>query len=169
MHRSWGPLEPFDNSFPERCARRGIHTHLVTDHLHYFEDGGSTYHGRFRTWDFIRGQEYDPWKAMVQPPIERLREKYAQKHYDLDARNWKRLQHAINSEFMRRRAATSRSRAASRRRSSSSTSTAAPTTWFLMLECFDPHEPFHAPAALQGAVPRPAGPAACSTGRSTRR
>jgi hypothetical protein len=33
--------------------------------MHYFEDGGSTYHGRFRTWDFIRGQEYDRWKPMV--------------------------------------------------------------------------------------------------------
>jgi arylsulfatase A-like enzyme len=82
MHRSWGPLEPFDNSFPEQMREAGIHTHLVSDHLHYFEDGGSTYHGRFRTWDFIRGQEYDPWKAMVQPPISRLREKFAQKHYD---------------------------------------------------------------------------------------
>jgi arylsulfatase A-like enzyme len=48
MHSSWGPLEPFDNSFPEMLRRRGIHTHLVTDHLHYFEDGGSTYHTRFR-------------------------------------------------------------------------------------------------------------------------
>jgi len=73
MHRSWGPLEPFDNSFPEEMRAAGIHTHLVTDHMHYFEDGGSTYHGRFRTWDFIRGQEYDPWKAMVEPPLARLR------------------------------------------------------------------------------------------------
>ena len=72
MHRSWGPLEPFDNSFPEMMRDAGIHTHLVTDHMHYFEDGGATYHGRFRTWDFIRGQEYDPWKAMVDPPIKRL-------------------------------------------------------------------------------------------------
>ena len=75
MHRSWGPLEPFDNSFPEQMRDAGIHTHLVTDHMHYFEDGGATYHGRFRTWDFIRGQEYDPWKAMVEPPLARLREK----------------------------------------------------------------------------------------------
>lgn len=60
MHRSWGPLEPFDNSFPELLGKCGVHSHLITDHLHYFEDGGSTYHTRFRTWDFIRGQEDDP-------------------------------------------------------------------------------------------------------------
>ena len=99
MHRSWGPLEPFDNSFPEMMRDAGIHTHLVTDHMHYFEDGGSTYHGRFRTWDFIRGQEYDPWKAMVEPPLKRLREKFSPRHYDFDE-GWKRLQHAVNCEFM---------------------------------------------------------------------
>src|SRR5215472_10854966 len=99
MHRSWGPLEPFDNSFPEMMRDAGIHTHLVTDHMHYFEDGGATYHGRFRTWDFIRGQEYDPWKAMVDPPLKRLREKFAAKHYNFDD-GWKRLQHAVNCEFM---------------------------------------------------------------------
>ena len=36
MHRSWEPLEPFDNSFPEMMRGHGIHTHLITDHLHYF-------------------------------------------------------------------------------------------------------------------------------------
>ena len=37
MHRSWGPLEPFDNSFPKLMSAAGIYTHLVSDHLHYFE------------------------------------------------------------------------------------------------------------------------------------
>src|SRR5207249_798626 len=102
----WGPLEPFDNSFPQTMWLAGIHSHLVSDHLHYFEDGGATYHTRFRTWDFVRGNEYDPWKAMVQPPVERLREKYAAKHYNFDSSwrrakdlydgSWKRIQHAIN-------------------------------------------------------------------------
>ena len=43
LHRSWGPLEPFDNSFPEMLREANIHSHLVTDHMHYFEDGGATY------------------------------------------------------------------------------------------------------------------------------
>ena len=106
MHRSWGPLEPFDNSLPQILQDNGVHSHLVSDHLHYFEDGGSTYHTRYTTWEFVRGQEYDPWKAMVQPPIERLRERYSAKHYDFD-RSRKRLQHAVNSEFMRRGGAVS--------------------------------------------------------------
>jgi arylsulfatase A-like enzyme len=34
MHRSWGPLEPFDNSMPEILKDNGVYTHLISDHLH---------------------------------------------------------------------------------------------------------------------------------------
>jgi arylsulfatase A-like enzyme len=149
MHRSWGPLEPFDNSFPEMMRERGIHTHLITDHLHYFEDGGSTYHTRFKTWEFIRGQEYDPWKAMVQPPLERLRETYDERHYDfregLKRRHgWKRLQSAINRDFVRVEEdfpGPQCFKAAFEFLDLNRTA----DEWFLMVECFDPHEPFFAP------------------------
>ena len=75
LHRSWGPLEPFDESFPARLKDRGVYSHLVSDHYHYFEDGGATFHTRYTTWDFIRGQESDPWAAMVKPTLERFRER----------------------------------------------------------------------------------------------
>src|SRR5215216_816879 len=44
MHRSWGPLEPFDNSFAASMWEAGIHTHLVSDHLPYYAACGSSYH-----------------------------------------------------------------------------------------------------------------------------
>ena len=44
LHRSWGPLEPFDDSMPQILKEHGVYTHLATDHQHYFEDGGATYH-----------------------------------------------------------------------------------------------------------------------------
>ena len=31
LHRSWGPIEPFDDSVPEILKQNGVHTHLVTD------------------------------------------------------------------------------------------------------------------------------------------
>ena len=68
LHRSWGPIEPFDDSMPQMLAERGVHTHLTTDHYHYFEDGGSTYHNRYTTWQFNRGQEGDPWMGQVAAP-----------------------------------------------------------------------------------------------------
>jgi arylsulfatase A-like enzyme len=151
MHRSWGPLEPFDNSFPEMMRERGIHTHLVTDHLHYFEDGGSTYHTRFRTWEFIRGQEYDPWKAMVQPPVERLREIYSAKHYDFDRLHelnefnaWKRPQSAVNRLFVQSEEDFPGPQCFKSAFEFLDLNRTA-DDWFLMVECFDPHEPFTAP------------------------
>jgi arylsulfatase A-like enzyme len=143
MHRSWGPLEPFDNSFPEMMCERGIHTHLITDHLHYFEDGGSTYHTRFKTWEFIRGQEDDPWKAMVQPPLERFRQLYSGKHYNFDD-PWKRLQSAVNREFARREEDFPGPQCFKAAFEFLDLNRAA-DDWFLLVECFDPHEPFFAP------------------------
>ena len=63
LHRSWGPLEPFDDSMPEILKENGIYTHLISDHQHYWEDGGCTYHTRYSSWEISRGQEGDPWKA----------------------------------------------------------------------------------------------------------
>ena len=50
---------------PEQLGDAGVHTHLVSDHPHYWEDGGATYHTRYTTWEFFRGQEGDPWKGVV--------------------------------------------------------------------------------------------------------
>jgi arylsulfatase A-like enzyme len=99
LHRSWGPLEPFDNAFPELLKENGTHAHLITDHYHYWEDGGATYHNRYSTFEFVRGQEFDPWKAMVQPPWERLREKY---HHRQASERFN--PHIINREFIREEA-----------------------------------------------------------------
>lgn len=154
MHRSWGPLEPFDNSLPTLLSDVGVHSHLVTDHLHYFEDGGATYHTRFTTYDFIRGQEYDAWKPLVNPPMEKLREKYHSSQYRFGAdqtatgRATKRLQHAINNEFLDNEADQPGPRCFASAFDFLDLNHEA-DDWFLMLECFDPHEPFRAPARFK--------------------
>lgn len=38
----------------------GVYSHLASDHYHYWEDGGATYHPRYSSWEFFRGQEGDP-------------------------------------------------------------------------------------------------------------
>lgn len=63
LHRSWGPLEPFDESVFEMLKQNGISSHLITDHQHYWEDGGATYHNRYSSYEFVRGQEGDLWKT----------------------------------------------------------------------------------------------------------
>lgn len=143
MHRSWGPLEPFDNSFAEILKEKGAHSRLVTDHYHYFEDGGAGYHTRYSSWDLIRGQEYDPWKAMLDPPVDKFEENFDSKHYNFDKGSWK-TRHAINLEFMPEEddlpgpgCFASAFEFLDQNRDADN--------WFLQLETFDPHEPFHAP------------------------
>jgi len=151
MHRPWGPLEPFDNSFPALMRAAGVYTHLITDHLHYFKDGGATYHGRFQSWEFFRGQEDDAWKAMVQPPLERFREKYSAKQYRFDPVSPHR-QNVINRQWMRDEAAMPGPNCfAAALEFLELNHTAGP--WFLQVECFDPHEPFDAPPRFRDLYP----------------
>lgn len=132
LHRSWGPLEPFDDSMPELLKQSGVHTHLCTDHYHYFEDGGATYHGRYSTWEFHRGQEGDKWIGQVgEPPIPK---NINQKRHS-DNQDW------INRQFMKAAGQHSQERTVQggldfieRNKNEDN--------WFLQIEAFDPHEPF---------------------------
>lgn len=147
LHRSWGPLEPFDNSFAHILGEHGTYTHLVSDHYHYFEDGGAGYHTRYQSYDFIRGQEYDPWKAMVESPIVRFKTKYADQHY---SRKPSRYQHAINFEHAgeeRQQPGPLCFEAGFEFLDQNKTA----DNWFLQLEMFDPHEPFSAPDRFRQA------------------
>ena len=40
LHRSWGPVEPYDDSMPQILKNNRVYTHLISDHVHYWEDGG---------------------------------------------------------------------------------------------------------------------------------
>lgn len=139
LHRDWGPMEPFDASMPEILSLAGIHTHLVTDHYHYWQDGGATYHTRYSTWEGIRGQEGDPWKGVVRHPFG---------HHDL------RSQDALNRPYM----------AAEEHHPQTLTFNAGlafletnrqTDGWMLHLEAFDPHEPFFTPEAYRDLFPNP--------------
>lgn len=143
LHRSWGPLEPFDNSFPELLHGRGVYSHLVTDHHHYFEDGGATYHTRFDSFEFIRGQEGDAWKAMVQPHWERLREKYHERQFSRALRDYKR-HNIVNREYIKAEEDYPSVQCFAAGFDFLDTNRDA-DDWFLQIETFDPHEPFQAP------------------------
>ncbi len=151
LHRSWGPLEPFDVTLTGLMAGRGVHSHLVTDHYHYFCAGGAAYHTEYTTWDFIRGQEADPWDSRVQAPLERYRRTY---HPDQFAakRDGFRFQGNLNRDRIRETpdfpcVKTFDAGLAFLEENRSADS------WFLQLETFDPHEPFHAPPEFREMFP----------------
>ena len=93
LHRSWGPLEPFDDSFPEIMKNNGVYSHIITDHHHYFADGGATYHQRYSSWELVRGQAIDRWKAEVNPDLDLLKTKYHKTQHH-------RKNYMINREYM---------------------------------------------------------------------
>ncbi len=163
LHRSWGRSSRSTIPFPNAVSG-GSYSHLVTDHFHYFEDGGATYHTRYDSYDFIRGQEGDPWKAMVQPPWERLRQMYHERQFSQSARD-KFRRNIINREFIKDEgdfpsvrcfaaglAFLERNRTAE--------------NWFLQIETFDPHEPFTAPSGFVRNSER-AGTVRFATGHAT--
>ncbi len=133
LHRSWGPLEPFDDSAPELLKQAGVYCHLVTDHQHYWEDGGATYHNRFNSYEFFRGQEGDAWKGVVEPTDTP------------NSLSWRRgklwRQDWINRRYMKTNESHPQNRTMAAGLDFIETNKDA-QNWLLQIECFDPHEPF---------------------------
>jgi arylsulfatase A-like enzyme len=147
LHNSWGPLEPFDQSLPELLSNAGTYTHLVSDHYHYWEAGGATYHTKYNSWEFIRGQEGDPWKGEVRDPEMTEQSDRFKGH----ARRLFR-QDRINRTYTQPEVNHSQSRTfqggidfIDRNH--------LEDNWFLQIEAFDPHEPFYSPESYKNLYP----------------
>ncbi len=142
LHRGWGPIEPFDDSAPEILKNNGIHTHLVTDHKHYWRDGGSTYHNRYRTYEFIRGQEGDTWIGQVNKPD--LGELTGESTERKSRKRVSRTQDLINRQYMDTVSSHMMIRTVEKGLEFLEMNKDA-DQWFLQIECFDPHEPYYVP------------------------
>ncbi len=140
LHRSWGPLEPFDNSMPRTLKYNGIYTRLVSDHGHYWEDGGATYHNAYSTWDCIRGQEADPWSDKTTDPdipdhVPTMREFT---HPEWWHNNWCNREIIYSSnQWPQNLVFDSGLKFLEHNHEQDN--------WFLQIEAFDPHEPFDVP------------------------
>jgi arylsulfatase A-like enzyme len=135
LHRSWGPLEPFDDSMPELLKQNGIYTHLTTDHQHYFEDGGATYHQRYSSWQFSRGQEGDGWKGVVRNPEIPANLMNMPVQVPMWRQDW------VNRSYMTEEASQPQAKTFKEGLEFIETNHAE-DNWFLHIETFDPHEPF---------------------------
>lgn len=140
LHRSWGPLEPYDDSMPEILKTAGVYTHLVSDHIHYWEDGGATYHSRYNTWQISRGQEGDNWHAEVHYPDTK----------DLLGRkDQARQQDIINRSYIQNEEDMPQAKTFAMGLEFLETNH-EDDNWFLHIETFDPHEPFFASEKYRG-------------------
>ena len=129
MHRGWWQLEPFDDAVPSIVGENGIYSHCVTDHAHYWQEGGSTYHTKFSTCEMVRGQEGDFWIGDA-----------ADFHGNLDLHrqdgiNRKKMVPEENHPHVRTFQGGMRFLEENYQKDN----------WYLQLEYFDPHEPYFVP------------------------
>lgn len=145
LHRSWGPIEPFDDCMPEILKKNQVYTHLISDHIHYWEDGGSTYHYRYNSWEIIRGQEGDKWKCLPEL-LSPCDESILQNKDGLYFHATQNLQRhdAVNRKFIQTENDTPLAKTFQHGLEFIHTNHDC-DQWFLQIECFDPHEPFFAP------------------------
>lgn len=134
LHRSWGPLEPYDDSMPKILKKNGIYTHITTDHWHYWEEGGGVYLNQYNSYEFVRGQEGDPFKGLVDFDVpEHIggrkdfcgRQEFINRHYMKEEKDHPIVQNFSNGlQFIEENHEQD--------------------NWYLQLENYDPHEPFFA-------------------------
>jgi arylsulfatase A-like enzyme len=155
LWKPWGSIEVWEEPVTRAIERAGVTTMLVTDHPHLFETGGENYHTDFFGWEYLRGHEGDPWRTAPDPSWigapalpaargawwwERISGAPSTLHRGYDrSRTWFREE----ADFPGPKTMTA---AAAWLRDQS----AAHDRWFLLVDEFDPHEPFDTPAPWAG-------------------
>ena len=147
LHHSWGPMEPYDDSMPEILKRNGVYSHLISDHTHYWEDGGATYHGRYSSWEGFRGQEGDRWKGVV-GGVEKKENLIKFSGY----RGMLFEQDCVNRSYMQDECDHPQTLTFKAGLEFIETN-AGQDNWMLQIETFDPHEPFFSYARYQELYP----------------
>ena len=140
MWRPWGPLEPYDARLPRLLGQRGYTTALVTDHYHYWEEPGNGYMQSFQSVDLIRGHEFDFWQQPI--PADEPVPQWVQ-NIDVWRPGQGRWYYANvkgfegEEDFFPAKVMTSAARWLGEN--------AGKAPFFLQVESFDVHEPFHVP------------------------
>lgn len=141
MWRPWGPLEPVDKRLPKLLEDQDYSTALITDHYHYWEDEANGYVQSFQGTQLIRGQELDFWQQPIPiteslprwvENIERWRPGKGRRYYS-NVKNFK-----SEEDFFPSKVFTNAVNWLSENAKN-------PAPFFLQVESFDVHEPFHIP------------------------
>lgn len=136
--RGWGPLEPWDQTIAYLAGQQGITTQLITDHYHLFEWGSHSYPYDYAGYEFIRGHEYDNWRTdpvrSVPDWAHQMIARFGRDAY-IYLRNTQGVEHEADffAPRIMQAAATWLNRNWNERH------------FFLHIDCFDVHEPFHVP------------------------
>lgn len=141
--RPWGSIEVWEEAISGPLRDRGVTSILVSDHPHLFETGGENYHTDFTAWMYERGHENDPWRTAPDPtwagapalPVERPVYHHG---YDYSRTYFRTEADFPGPKTMAAAAEWIHASAGSHDR------------FFMLVDEFDPHEPFDTPPPYAG-------------------
>jgi arylsulfatase A-like enzyme len=136
LWRGWSALEYDQDDMVTAMSRNGKTTMLVTDHYHLWQYGSGNYHGSFSGFELIRGQENDNWITNPDISIE-----YPASPDKLNA-YWPRY---VRNTAQFRQEEDFFAGQVFRKSIEWVEQNKNLNDFFLMIDCFDPHEPFDAP------------------------
>jgi arylsulfatase A-like enzyme len=138
--RSWGPLEDDDLDLFNLLRSHGRITALVSDHYHLLERDAGNYHFGFDGWEMIRGQETDPLATHRDPTLPKADHLTSGvwPHHVRNLYGAQRTEEELYAPRVFRQASAWLERNASPR-------ARFKRPFCLLVECFDPHEPWDPP------------------------
>jgi arylsulfatase A-like enzyme len=136
--RFWGPLEPWDQTIASYAVRSGITSHFITDHYHLFEWGSHSYVYDFDGYDFIRGHEYDNWRTDPVREIPDWARVMTERRGEEVVQYLRNVQDfSGEADFFAPKVMQTAADWLDRNHTQKQ--------FFLHIDCFDVHEPFHVP------------------------
>lgn len=139
LWRGWGHLEPFDAPVAAMARRTGSVTQMVTDHYHYWENGAHGYLEHFDGCEMVRGHELDYWKTRPQEHEPDWVRAINEHRPGWGSRYYRNVAHFRDDE------ADFFSPTVFRRAAEWLEANHDQPKFFLQIESFDTHEPFHVP------------------------
>lgn len=138
LWRPWGSIEAWEEPITASLRHEGVVTQLISDHPHLFETGGENYHCDFNGWDYVRGHESDAWKtaknrSAVGAPVHEVLAPRFPREYDINRTWFESEEDFPGPKTMSAAAQWVDENAGQHER------------FFLMIDEFDPHEPFDTP------------------------
>lgn len=136
----WGPIPEDQDTISEVLQENGYRTCLISSVYHQFKPSKNFWRG-FDQWDFVRGKERDMYRSGPEPseeilkyysPVERIKGSELLKKVLMNTQDWKKEEDYPVAQIMIKAGRWLEENKDAKK-------------FFLVLESFDPHEPFQVP------------------------
>lgn len=145
VHGGWIPLQPGRKTLAQVLRQQGFRTAFIADTYHYFKPE-MNFHQGFHSWQWIRGQETDPWQSGPQgrfDPKQHMPEHVWNQAYDRNMRQYLMNTQDRQSEDDYFCARSFRAGLEWLERNTEG------ERFMQWIDTFDPHEPWDAPRRFQ--------------------